>query len=101
MKMHFLWTLLWLYACGAAQSQTGNTRLLKVEGSKLADTPLLLDGSRDVLVSIGRGLKLRDEPPGAAPWEIDSAGSRYDYKNTPNICMLLLAMPRPRREPDR
>src|SRR5262249_34217090 len=53
MKIHFLWILFWLYACDLAQSQTCMIRVLKVEGDKTVDSPLLLDGSKDVLVSIG------------------------------------------------
>ena len=59
MKIHFLWILFWLYACDLAQSQTCMIRVLKVEGDKTVDSPLLLDGSKDVLVSIGRGITIQ------------------------------------------
>jgi len=61
MKMHFLWILFWLYACDLAQSQTCMIRVLQVQGDKTVDSPLLLDGSKDVLVSIGRA------PPSKVP----------------------------------
>src|SRR5262245_33728635 len=59
MKIHFLWILFWLYACDLTQSQTCMIRVLKVEGDKTVDSPLLLDGSKDVLVSIGRGITIQ------------------------------------------
>jgi hypothetical protein len=34
-------------------------RVLQVEGDKTVDSPLLLDGSKDVLVSIGRGTTIQ------------------------------------------
>src|SRR5262249_19041623 len=59
MKIHLLWILFWLYVCDLAQSQTCMIRVLKVEGDKTVDSPLLLDGSKDVLVSIGRGITIQ------------------------------------------
>ena len=59
MKIHFLWILFSLYACDLAQSQTCMIRVLQVQGDKTVDSPLLLDGSKDVLVSIGRGTTIQ------------------------------------------
>src|SRR6516165_1283300 len=74
MKIHFLWILFWLYACEVAQSQTCMIRVLKVEGDKTVDSPLLLDGSKDVLVSIGRGITIQ----GTAINPVSDPAGRYD-----------------------
>jgi hypothetical protein len=97
MKIHFLWILFWLYACDLAQSQTCMIRVLQVEGDKTVDSPLLLDGSKDVLVSIGRGTTIQ----GTAIKPVsDPVIGRY-AQDTAKELSVALAVTKPRREPDR